>query len=360
MDRPKILVADDDPSISRLLEDVLSACGFESETARDGEEVLLKAASCHPDLILLDVMMPKKDGYQVLKILRDNTKTADIPVIIVTGKAEIPDKVTGLDLGAGDYLTKPFSVEELIARINVHLKGRKGMEEKIKAEKLVALATMIDGVAHEVRNPLAVIGGFTQILLKKTTPDDPRYNYIAAISREVHRLEKMMKDIYNLKQLSLKRETVSSVNSLVRQVLQSMSGRLSARKITLSLDLEPGPTKLLVDQKHFKIGLGRIIQNSIEAMPEGGKLTVMTRRTPASCHIHIVDTGCGIKEEHLRFLFDPFFTSKMEGTGLGLTVALKIFQGHGGNISFKSTPGIGTEAVVECPFHDGSPEGIPS
>ncbi len=350
MTRTRILIADDDPSVAGLLEAMLAACGYESETARDGEEVLVKAVSYEPDLILLDVMMPKKDGYEVLRVLRADRKTMDIPVIMVTGKADIPDKVAGLHLGAGDYLTKPFSTDELIARIKVHLKGRKGTEEKVRTEKLLALSTMIDGMAHEVRNPVTVIGGFTKILLKKTPPDDPRYRYVKAISTEVDRLQRMINDIYRLKTMTLKRRVLFSANRLVRQVLQAKTGSLSARRIILSLDLEPGETKLLVDPAHFKKGLANIVQNAIDAMPGGGKLTIMTRLAPEHYHIHFMDTGCGIREEHLRFIFDPFFTSKMEGTGLGLTFALKVLQDHGGTISVRSTPGIGTQVVVECPL----------
>ena len=112
MAHPKILIADDDTAINILLAGMLTLCGYATETALDGDEVLVKANSCHPDLILLDVMMPKKDGYEVLKILRAEEKTRDIPVIMVMGRIGIPDRVTGLHLGAEDYLTKPFSPEE--------------------------------------------------------------------------------------------------------------------------------------------------------------------------------------------------------------------------------------------------------
>ena len=212
---PKILIADDEPAVADMLERVLIRHGYKVAVARDGDEVIAKTESCHPDLILLDVIMPKKDGYEVLKILRNKKETADIPVIMVTGRGAIPDRVTGLHLGAGDYLTKPFDVDELMARIHVHLKGKRGVEEKIKSEKLVALSTMIDGLAHEVRNPLSVIGGFVKILLKKTPPEDPRFQYVVAISQEVGRLERMMNDISNLKGLTIGEKNLLPVNNLI-------------------------------------------------------------------------------------------------------------------------------------------------
>jgi signal transduction histidine kinase len=348
MNNPLILIGDDDIAVSKLLTDILRASGYETETAFDGDEVLAKVETSHPDLILLDVTMPCKDGYEILRILQRDEKTKDIPVIMVTGRADVPDRVAALHLGAEDYLVKPFSMEELLARVRVHLKSKRGMEEKIRIEKILALSTMVDGMTHEVRNPLTVIGGFAKILMKKTEPTDPRYHYIAAIDRQVNRLEKMIKDIQVLKDISLNRTSSVSANSLIRQVLQSMSGNLSAKNINLSLNLDPSHTKLLVDSMYFKMGLKNIIQNAIEAMGNGGKLTVTTRRDSDRYYIHFADGGIGISEEDLRHVFDPFFTSKMEGTGLGLTMAFKIIRGHDGNIFIRSTPGVGTEVVVEC------------
>ena len=347
---PTILVADDEAAIVEMLERVLVKHGYGVAVARDGDEVLERIESLRPDLILLDVTMPKKDGYEVLKFLRGKKETMDIPVIMVTGRGATPDKVTGLHLGAGDYLTKPFDVDELMARINVHLKGKRGVEEKIKAEKLVALSTMIDGMAHEVRNPLSVIGGFVKILLKKTPSDDTRFQYVVAISQEVGRLERMMNDISSLKNLTIGEKRFVPANKLVRQAMQEMSGRLSARNVALSLDLEPAEINVLADARHFKTAIVKIVQNAIEAMPSGGRLTIRTRQSGESMSIVVADTGFGIKEEDRRFIFDPFFTSKMEGAGLGLTMALKIFQAHGGSISVRSEPGKGTEVVMLCPL----------
>jgi two-component system, sensor histidine kinase and response regulator len=348
INNPLILIGDDDLAVSRLLTDMLSASGYATETALDGDEVLAKVESTHPDLILLDVTMPCKDGYEILRILQRGEKTKDIPVIMVTGRADVPDRVAALHLGAEDYLVKPFSMEELLARVRVHLKTKKGMEEKIRAEKILALSTMVDGMAHEVRNPLTVIGGFARILMKKTEPSDPRYYYMAAIARQVSRLEKMVKDIQVIKDITLDRSSRVVVNTIVRQVLQSMSGNLSARNVNLALNLDPTHTKLLVDTKYFKMGLRNIIQNAIEAMASGGRLSVTTRRDADRYYIHVADVGSGINEDDLRRVFDPFFTSKMEGTGLGLTMAFRIFRGHDGNIFIRSTPGVGTEVVVEC------------
>lgn len=115
---------------------------------------------------------------------------------------------------------------------------------------------------------------------------------------------------------------------------------------------------LIVDAEHFRTGVRNIVQNAVDSMSQGGRLSVTTRRDAELYYIHIVDSGCGIKERDLRFVFDPFYTSKMGGTGLGLPMALKVFQGHGGNVFIRSTPEVGTEVVIECPLGYGDPRKV--
>lgn len=342
-----ILIVDDEEDNVLLLEKRLRASGFDTITARDGDEALEQTFKYMPSLILLDIMMPKKDGYEVLSILRNNEKTREIPVILLTAKSETPDKVKGLELGAEDYVTKPFDFKELLARINSHLEIKKEYEEKIKVEKLVALSTMMMGVAHEVRNPLVVIGGFAKKLLSMTDINDPRYPYIAAIEKEVTRLEKMIKDIYEFKTLQIKRAESVNLNTFLQDILDSYRPKFAERHIELSTYLCNEDISLLVDKANLKKAIGNIIDNAIDAMPKGGILTVKTERLEKSFIIHITDTGVGIKEEDLRFVCDPFFTSKMEGTGLGLTLALKIINNHNGTLSISSTKGVGTTVMIE-------------
>lgn len=342
-----ILIVDDEEDNVILLEKRLKASGFETVSARDGDEALEQTFKYLPVLILLDIMMPKKDGYQVLEILRKNEKTKDIPVILLTAKAETLDKVKGLQLGAEDYVTKPFDFKELLARINSHLETKKEYEEKIKVEKLVALSTMMMGVAHEVRNPLVVIGGFSKKLLSMTDENDPRYKYIIAIEKEVSRLEKMIKDIYEFKTINISRNELVSINGYIEEILAGYETKLSDKKIQLITNLTDKDISFLMDRGNFKKALSNIIDNAIEAMPNGGILTVLTELKESLFILQIIDTGIGIKEEEIKFVFDPFFTSKMEGTGLGLTLAMKIIEQHNGAILINSAKDTGTTVTIE-------------
>ena len=346
-EKPLVLVVDDEEDNVILLEKRLKAAGFDTIEARDGDEALSQAFKYLPALILLDIMMPKKDGYEVLEILRKNEKTKDIPVILLTAKAEIPDKVRGLELGAEDYVTKPFDFKELLARINAHLETKKEYEEKIKGEKLVALSTMMMGVAHEVRNPLVVIGGFSKKLLSMTDESDPRYKYIVAIEKEVGRLENMIRDIYEFKTIQITRDKKLSINDCIKNVLNTVEKRLAGQNIKLITNLSENDVSILLDKNNFEKALYNIIDNAIDAMPKGGVLTVFSELKEKVFIIEIVDTGVGIKEEDIKFVFDPFFTSKMEGTGLGLTVAMKIIEKHDGKITVKSSKDMGTTVTIE-------------
>lgn len=346
MNKKLILIADDEIDNVILLQKRLKASGFDTIEAYDGNETIEKVFQHNPDLILLDIMMPGKDGYEVLQILRNNEKTKDIPVIMLTARAEIPDKVKGLELGAEDYVTKPFDYNELLARINSHLQSKKEVEEKIKLEKLAALSTMMEGVAHEVRNPLVVIGGFTKKLLSMTPEDDPRRPYLEMIQKEAKRLDKMIQDIYEFKIITLNINEKVSINKCIEEIIDSYTEICKNNNINIVKELSKEDVMIDMDKKLFSRAIKNIINNSIEAMPDGGELRISTDITDNKLFIYIKDTGIGIEEQDLKYIFDPFFTSKMEGTGLGLTQALKIIQGHKGTLAITSKKNFGTTAII--------------
>ncbi|MBE0618246.1 MAG: response regulator, partial [Proteobacteria bacterium] len=216
---PKILVVDDNPDNVELLEKRLKAMGYRTCAAYDGEEALVRVAAEEPDLVILDVMMPKLDGFEVCRRLKTDEGTRRIPVIMLTAKREVPDKIRGLDTGADDYVTKPFNPQELMARVRSLLNLRSLHEKRVTEEKLGALGQMAEGVAHEVRNPMVTIGGFARRIRDRLPEDDPLREYAEHIIKEVERLETMVEEIVRFKALMISPYEPVDLVEVVEQAL---------------------------------------------------------------------------------------------------------------------------------------------
>ncbi len=167
------LVIDDDPSIVRFLEIFLQREGFVIHSALTGEEGLALAAKLVPDLILLDYTMPGLDGREVLRRLKEGERTERIPVVVLTARSDVGEKIKGLDLGVDDYVTKPFDIRELKARLLSVLARRREQVENTEAEKLKTLREVVASVSHEVNNPLAAILMCAEALERRH--EDPAY-----------------------------------------------------------------------------------------------------------------------------------------------------------------------------------------
>jgi two-component system sensor histidine kinase/response regulator len=201
--KSKILIVDDSVDTVELLKKRFYSEGYDTGEAYNGEEGLQKVQEYNPDLIVLDVMMPKMDGYEVCQRLKRDEKTKYIPVLMLTAKGEVEHKVKGLDIGADDYLGKPFDYKELSARIRSLLSLKAAHEKNVEAEKSGALEQMMDQVAHEIRNPLTAIGGFARKVFGRLTEGDPNKKYMEMIIEDVAVLEGMIKQLIDLKTMAV-------------------------------------------------------------------------------------------------------------------------------------------------------------
>jgi DNA-binding response OmpR family regulator len=173
--RQRILIVDDDPNIALLMQMALSKKReYATEIASDGLEALKKVAEHAPDLILLDIMMPGMDGFEVCRRIKGDGATKFIPIIMITAKSEISDKLHGMDLGANDYITKPFNPEELLARVQAHLRIKNLEMELSSRKELEAILKMAVTLQHEINNPLTGIIGNLELLedWRDLTPEE--------------------------------------------------------------------------------------------------------------------------------------------------------------------------------------------
>ena len=217
----------------------------------------------------------------------------------------------------------------------------KGVEEKLlQSERLAALGKLSQGVAHEVRNPVMVIGGFARRLQKHLPASDPGREMITPILQQVHRLEQMVAEIEAftvLIELDLKPQDLAGV---VDQVLSACAGALQQRRIAIERQIPPDLPRIPLDERLMDQALHHLIGNAVEAMPNGGRLSLSVTPEPKGLRLILRDTGMGIPPEDMPYIFDPFFSSKPDGTGMGLTKVHQVISDHRGEIQINSTPGL--------------------
>jgi len=353
--RIKILIVDDTVDTVELLKKRFRAEGYQTVEAYDGEQGLARVREENPDLVILDVMMPKLDGFAVCERLRQDERTRYLPVLMLTAKNEIPEKIRGLDCGADDYLPKPFDYKELSARVRSLLAKKKASLELAEREKADALDHLVDEVSHEVRNPLVAIGGFARRVYKNLPEDDENRRYLKIILDNVVALEKMITELVELKATALSFQEATDINLILRDTLFLFSKEIEAKHIELRTDFMDNPPAIPVDRENLARALFNIIENAIEAMerpPRG--LAVASAVGNGFFTICISDTGKGISREKLKNIYDPFFTSKTKGPGLGLTFALKTVQALNGTITVESEEGKGSTFLIKLPLPVGT------
>lgn len=349
MRKIRVLAVDDDEGNIALLTAKLTADGYEADAAYDGVEALEKVKSFNPDLVLLDVMMPKMDGYEVCRRLKADEKTQHISVIMLTARKEVEDKVLGLDMGADDYLSKPFSLMELSARIRSLLHIREMQTRLREMEKLAALGRLVDGIAHEIRNPLTTIGGLAR-RVKDKMADKQLHGHINLIIQEVERLENIIRRVDEYKKAQVSELREGDINEVINEAVDKIKDAAVKKNINIKLSLMPVPPALMIDKTNLTKAILNILQNSIEAVYGNGEIEITGMPSEGGyMELIIRDTGCGIKAEELQYIFNPFYTSRTTGAGLGLTIAYKIIQDHKADISVESREGKGTVVSIKFP-----------
>jgi len=374
----RILVVEDEPDSLFTLSAVLQAEGYTVDATTSGEEALERLRQQLTDLVLLDLMMPGMDGYEVCQTIKQDEALHDVPVIILSARTDRESHVKGLELGADDYVDKPFYNDELLARIhgrlrlrqmeqelreyNEHLEElveertaawRKSQEQLIQAAKLSAIGELLAGVTHELNNPLTTILGFSELLLPRAQDEKMRQG-LERIAEAGKRCRRIVQDLLTFARQRESQRELAAINPLIRQAVD-VSSRLAGAKMKVTLDLAEGLPSVLIDPYQIQQVLVNLFNNAVQAMSEDGseELAVHSRLTPDGRLLQIVveDTGPGIPTDVLLCIFDPFFTTKPEGegTGLGLSVSYGIAQNHGGSLRAENRPGGGARFILELP-----------
>jgi len=241
--------------------------------------------------------------------------------------------------------------------ISRDISERKEMEEhSYYMEKLAAMGTLAAGVAHEINNPLAVILGFTDILLEKVQPDSDEYDILKTIEKQGLNAKRVVENLLSFARHKEQNQEPININEGIESVLNVMGNTLVVNKISVKRQYEENLPAIIGDTGELQQVFFNIINNAIYAMQGGGILTITTKSLNEKVEIKIADTGCGIKKEHTKRIFDPLFTTKEvgKGTGLGLSVSYGIVKKHGGSITFdtktkEESEEPGTTFIIDFP-----------
>ncbi|MBW1859446.1 MAG: GAF domain-containing protein [Deltaproteobacteria bacterium] len=242
--------------------------------------------------------------------------------------------------------------ERLRAKFTLTTEELKKTQQKvIQSERMVALARLSQGVAHEVRNPVMSIGGFAMRIKQKLPSDNPMHKYADIIIKETARLEKMVRDIEDYANMREPRFGEVNLKKLTKHALEDWKEKGGLANIEIQLDLPDDEATLPGDEGLLRVVLNNLFQNAAEAMANEGILSVVAYPEGKHVIIRVADTGRGIDPDKLPLIFDPFFTANTSGSGLGLTTVHRIVSEHGGEISVDSIPGEGTEFRIQLPLY---------
>ncbi|MGL5193785.1 MAG: response regulator, partial [Chroococcales cyanobacterium] len=396
-----ILIVDDEPNNLRVLSNLLKQQGYKVRAVLSGEMALSAAQLTPPDLILLDIMMPDMDGYQVCHQLKNDSETCQIPVIFVSAKDQGFDKVKAFAVGGVDYITKPFQVEEVFARIECHLKlnelqmkleeqnyqlqveicqrndaetSLQEQNEKLKWEieqrQITELALQksnqelarsnadleqFAGIAsHDLRSPLATINGYAQLLQMcgKEQLDEQGNHFVEQILKLCDRTDLLIGELLSYAHLNQDQEPFQLLSSdrLVKQALENIATEISQNQAQVTYDPLP---EIIGTESQFVQLFQNLIGNAIKYCREESPRIHLSAVVQDHHYLFsIQDNGIGIDEQYSEYIFQIFkrlHAQHYPGTGIGLATCRKIVERHGGSIWIKSQVGQGSTFYFTVP-----------
>jgi signal transduction histidine kinase len=370
--KPLVLVVDDHPENLKMLGNILKENGCMLAFATNGAKALNSLKQKLPDLILLDIMMPGMNGFEVCQRLKQNVATKDIPVIFLSAKTEKKDVIHGLELGAVDYVTKPFNHKELITRVNTHLELKAAKEELKQTIEQLQQAyqaaeaanrvknTFLANMSHELRTPLNGILGYTQLFQQDSRLSDEHQQGIRIIHRCGEYLLTLINDILELSKIEAGHLELNPNEFSLTALLDSTTDlfKMQAQQKGIAFNyqqLSPIPSIVHADENRLRQILINLLSNAVKFTKHGG-VTFQVAYLDGKIRFQVEDTGIGIAPEELDHIFKPFLqignpNHKAQGTGLGLAITQQLVKLMGGELQVESTLGQGStfSTVLDLP-----------
>jgi signal transduction histidine kinase len=365
-----VLIVEDSEDDAALVVRELQGGGYVPTVKRVETEAAMRAALDDSwDVIIADYSLPQFSGPAALVLLKSTG--LDIPFIVVSGAIGEEVAVAAMKAGAHDYLMKD-NLARLVPAIQRELReaeerrrGKRAEEERTaleqaarRAEKLAALGTLAAGLAHELNNPIGIICSRIEVLLleAETTglPEAIR-NDLKVLHRNAGRVARIAQGLLSFSRHTPGTYAAVQLNDVVRETLLLAERQVTRTGVSLTVDVEDPLPPIRGDGNALEQVLLNLITNAGAAVEAGGEISIVTRRhpdRPGFVQLIVTDTGCGIPPDILPRIFDPFFSTKPSGTGLGLSVSDGIVREHGGTIDVESTPGQRTRFTLTLPVLD--------
>lgn len=378
-----ILIVDDTPKNIQVLGSILKMEDFQVEFATNGEQALNWVDKKSFDLILLDVMMPVMSGFEVCEILRKDEALNDVPIIFLTARTDKESIIAGFDIGAQDYITKPFDAKELLARVRTHLELKESkeklksinvwLEDKVRDrtqelqisnqlledanKELLELdnqkADFLRLISHEIRTPLNGIIGVWDLLHEEAKSED-FHTLLDVMETSVERLEKFSKMallITELRTRKIKLDlSVINLNSVIEEVLNEYAKKITLKNIRTIINLASDGIQVKCDRDLIKKCFENIIDNAVKYTPNEGAIHISANSKDGYINCLIKDEGPGISKDMMKNIFTLFTPDHHtdKNIGLGLPIIKLIMDTHQGNVKVYNSSDAG--AIVELSF----------
>jgi signal transduction histidine kinase len=371
----RLLVADDNADMREYLKDLLST-QWKVSTYPDGASALKASLDNPPDLVLADVMMPGLDGFELLRQLRAQFSTREIPVVLLSARAGEESRIEGLRAGANDYLVKPFSSRELLTRIAVQLEIARirreteqslreladDLEEKVRQRTVelenanMAKDEFLANMSHEIRTPMSGVLGMTEILLHQDLPENVQDD-LEMIRGSADSVMTLINDLFDLSRISQGKFEFYTEEFDPRAMIRDATGPFKFQALSSDLDFiifidEHVPSHIVGDKDRIAQVIKNLVSNAIKFTEQGYvKIEVKTEEQDAETLrllVSVSDSGVGIPKSKQKDVFSAFtqldssYSKKFAGMGLGLAISKRLVEGMGGEIKVDSVKGRGT------------------
>ena len=362
----KILIVDDVVSNVLLLKILLTNEQFQVCTANNGTTCIEVAKTEHPDLILLDVMMPDINGFDTAVVLKKDATTRDIPIIFLTALNTPQDLVRGFQVGANDFLTKPFNKEELVMRVmqQISLVAAKRIIEKQNSELRATLNNrdkMYSVIAHDLRSPMASIRMVLNLVVASASPEtvgQELYTLLDQANRESEEVHDLLDNLLKWTKSQTGRLTVVkqelNLNDIIPGVVEIFDIIAQTKRIKLDYQPLDGDVKVIADNDMLKTIVRNFLSNAIKFSPEDSTIEIILKEEGDFAKVSVRDHGVGIAADRLGTIFHKgettYGTGGEEGSGLGLQLCQDFARKNDGDCTVESIEGQGSTFSVLIPL----------